>query len=606
MTLIILAQARNFFLTLTDEKLKGESVFYRLSGISKLNRFIGYTLLFCLFSFLNIGVYFIFCWMGWGSVEIFENPVKILFLIVFFIASESNYVYFLSKIQWLRNGRHKALQLSNLLILLPNFLVLFFHRFEENKLIGAATFMFPGSALIGLIMQEKSPFIFSVKMFFMLFLSFSYIILLLAYQKIRNFFTRNKKSKFLQNFLSSMISNHSGVMNQKVGVLVPACFLSKFSKEAKELKIKDLRYFPPFSFPPDLCFKEIISVIESTKVINSANFAHFSEYMKALDIEENLLNVRFGKMDPAKLAPFKVLFVLLISRGWVFLHEKILGNSVSDFIDFYSLNNIIVLTADQSKTLFFDHIYQFNEGEGFVVSECIVQTKFLSKTENKNVKNKNAICFLGKYKIKTLEYKHHKNIKEKWFVSQAEYKLFELFKNQSDETVSFLNELGEEPEIHLTKNEVIIRIIKMKFEFLTKSVYLLLTPMVSFFCFVLYFKSINNFQEISNKALLDKEVSIANFYSITNFNLYFVLNMQQFRKYKVNSFFQSLISPQTYWTVNFLFDYGVFVLQNLPRVIYAALTLSYQCLQPNPRISYFCHFHSPLWSDFHNDLLCVL
>lgn len=605
MTLIILAQTRNFFLTLIDEKQRGESVFYRLAGFSKLSRMFGHSLIYWTMALANIGIYFVFCWIGWGSVEIFETPVKILSMIAIFVGSESNYVHFLSKIKWLRNGRHKALFLSNVIILIPNLLVLFFHGFEGSKLLGAAAFLFPGSALIGLIMQEKSPFIFSGKLMFMLILSFALFFLFILFKKIYRFVKRRKSSKRLWNLLSYLTSQDNNPTNRKTGILVPSYRLSKFSQEAKEISIDDLKYFPPFNFPQGMCFREVIEVIQSTKAINESNFAKLPDFRRALHIDYSLMNVRFEKMDPTKLVAFKVLFVVLISPKWVLLHEKILGNSVSDFIDFQSDNNIIVLTADHTKTLFFDHIYEQKDNHEFILSDSTAQVHFLSKSTKDRPPKESEVSFIGQYRIKPLKYKSQNSSKEKWFVSPSEYKLFEEFSRHSVMTADSLKELIKESELLLRKRDIVMRIFKMKFEFLKSSFYLLLTPMISFFCFVLYFKSINIFQVVSNKPLLDKEVSIANFYSITNFNLYFVLNIHQFRKFRVNKFFTALISPRTFWIANFCFDYAVFVAQNIPRVIYASLTLPYQSLQSDARAFDLRDFYSAVRTYVHRDLLCL-
>lgn len=76
--------------------------------------------------------------------------------------------------------------MSNFLILLPNLIVLMVTGFDKGKNLGFIAFLFPGSGLLGIILNEKNDLQFFVKMFFMLICSYIYLLLSYVIKKLKS------------------------------------------------------------------------------------------------------------------------------------------------------------------------------------------------------------------------------------------------------------------------------------------------------------------------------------------------------------------------------------------------------------------------------------
>lgn len=312
---------------------------------------------------------------------------------------------------------------------MPNFLVLFFHTFEDNRLFGAATFFFPGSTLIGLIMQEKSAFKFSGKLFFMFIVSFSYLLILFVYRKVSQLLKRRQKNN--SSFFEFMLNNatvYNGAFNKKFGILIRQDQMNGLLAKIEGVPNSLAHYFPSFNFPSAYCFNDVLKLLTQKNSLNKTNFQNLRGYQAALHIEDGDFAQKFGNMPQAKLVAFKILQIVLVSQGWVIMHEGILGNSIADFMNFYSLNNIVVIITDKSKCIFFDAIFEYDEFFGFKETDVRMNVKFLTKKYDEA--GHERFRMLGQYTVKDLKIKPPKRRKEKIFISDHELRLFEAFQSQ--------------------------------------------------------------------------------------------------------------------------------------------------------------------------------
>ena len=122
------------------------------------------------------------------------------------------------------------------------------------------------------------------------------------------------------------------------------------------------------------------------------------------------------------------------------------------------------------------------------------------------------------------------------------------------------------------KHRVVFQIILDKLKLIKKHWMLIITPSVSFLCFVLYFKTISGDAWNDSHVVLN-EVGIANFYSITNFNMLFILESFELRRKKKDLYYSALLGKPFFWALNLFLDYVIFVFQNIPRFLFLRLAL---------------------------------
>ncbi len=130
--------------------------------------------------FINIFLYLFVCWAVFGNLNLTTSLSKTILVVLIFSISTSNFSFFMG--HFFKN-KNLAYQISNLVILLPNLIVLVLSILNKNQiLLSFINFLFPGSALLGIILQEKGNFLFTGKLLFMLFCSYFYLLAIFLYR----------------------------------------------------------------------------------------------------------------------------------------------------------------------------------------------------------------------------------------------------------------------------------------------------------------------------------------------------------------------------------------------------------------------------------------
>lgn len=88
-----------------------------------------------------------------GELNLITSMNRIFLIILILSISISNFTYFLA--QFFKD-KNLAYEMSNFLILLPNLIVLMVTGFDKGKNLGFIAFLFPGSGLLGIILNEKN------------------------------------------------------------------------------------------------------------------------------------------------------------------------------------------------------------------------------------------------------------------------------------------------------------------------------------------------------------------------------------------------------------------------------------------------------------------
>lgn len=123
--------------------------------------------------------------------------------------------------------------MSNLLILFPNFIVLGIKALTMGGIFSYFHFLFPGSALLGIILQEKRNLVITSKLMFMLISSYSYLFGIHCFKMMMNK-NKNKNKEITNEVLNFMLNiHHSTDLNKYHGIVMKNTQIKKFERICK-------------------------------------------------------------------------------------------------------------------------------------------------------------------------------------------------------------------------------------------------------------------------------------------------------------------------------------------------------------------------------------
>ena len=423
----------------------------------------------------------------------------------------------------------------------------------------------------------------------------------------------------------------------------------------------------------NLTFKEILELIISHKNFNKQNYDIIEKYYKSLKIEPQLVETRKHKLSPSQYNAFRMLFVLLMGKGFLILPEELLDSSIVDLALFYFLSNIIVITSDKSKAIIFDEFYKFDKGGNFIKMNGMSKPFFVTFDASRKVKcvqepllvdrpdsnpdlphlifdsnydsfnyrnrldvEKDLTAFNipslagkisgkksdgpvnpgskygtplkmlnGRYSLEPID-SISSRFQESFphqFVEVRDAKLIYKHGDFATSLVSSVQNISAFDLRCFRKHKVILKMIVEKLKLIKRHWMLVITPSISFLCFTLYFKTISGTAWDDNH-LLYNEVGIANFYSITNFNMLFILESFEIRRKKRDLYYSALLGKPLFWSINIFLDYLIFVFQNIPRFLFLALSFDNQRFQGRSRkSSLFFKVYPGFWKLVHHEHL---
>lgn len=629
----MISQMRNLFLTNIEESQRKEFRFYRICGFSSLHYFLGHSLFAVTMVLSNLLIYVLVCLYVFGSLVLARQSWQVFLVVVTFIISIANYISFVSIC--FRKNKKLAYQMSNLIMLLPNLPVLAFRILGKDSAFWPIAFVFPGSSLLGMIATEEHSFYFAGKLFLMTSISFFYVFLFFMFLNFKRNKKRKNYRQSFADFFSEIRQQNQQCLNKKIGVYVREEDQKIFKTRIKSLTSKDIffNYFSNFDFPPNLTFSETIDLLIFSGKVKNSHLQNVDTHLQSLKLTRSIFVLQFRFLNQCEIQSLKLLLIILVTDEFFIIHDHLIAQNLGNFSDFYFLNNVVVLTSKKENCLLFDRFFKYEPGKGFsdfngrtfpnflILNEksekhkiekvgfkdsitCLsddfsynsLQTGVFS-TEKKSgsdenilsseedfVKNEDFIekfensntafsILSGAYTLCTLGYNSsmHADVPSNYLmITPIETRLFYNNRKRIGNIFKNLEKINDSEKIKNDNTNLIEILLKSKLKLVRKFWILLVTPVFSFFCFVLYFKATNS-KDFEDPDLIYKEISIANFYSITNFNMLFAIESLIIRKNRSDKYLISGLGRIKYWVLHFLSDYAIFLLQNSVRLIFLAL-----------------------------------